>query len=209
MLSLEAPRLPVSISSSNINNHPDHHLLNNYHSLDLILLLSAEVLYSARIHKKTDLPSVSFGVDALMHALAQPHGQEQRLTCIFWTVRRYDTCILIDDSASMYDLWREAEAALSGIVDQVIKYDSDGLDVYFLNSTHSLQGAKDSGSIRELFQYVGPTGESTPTELRVCRALLLNASCHTPHFPFFGIRVSPKLTCFLCLPFGVFLLHTR
>lgn len=86
----------------------------------------------------------------------------------------------------MYDLWREAEAALSGIVDQVIKYDSDGLDVYFLNSTHSLQGAKDSGSIRELFQYVGPTGESTPTELRVCRvALLLNASCRTPHFPFF------------------------
>lgn len=67
----------------------------------------------------------------------------------------------------MYNLWQEAEAALSGIVEQVIRYDSDGLDVYFLNSTHSLQGAKDSASIRELFQYVGPVGESTPTEIRV------------------------------------------
>lgn len=67
----------------------------------------------------------------------------------------------------MYNLWQEAESALSGIVEQVIKYDSDGLDVYFLNSTNSLQGVKDSGSIRELFQYVGPVGESTPTEIRV------------------------------------------
>ena len=67
----------------------------------------------------------------------------------------------------MYDLWQETEAALSGIVEQVIKYDSDGLDIYFLNSTHALQGAKDSASIRELFQYVGPVGESTPTEIRV------------------------------------------
>jgi hypothetical protein len=67
----------------------------------------------------------------------------------------------------MYNLWREAEAALAGIVEQVIKYDTDGLDVYFLNSQNALQGAKDSGSIRELFQYVGPVGESTPTEIRV------------------------------------------
>lgn len=67
----------------------------------------------------------------------------------------------------MYNLWQEAESALSGIVEQVIRYDSDGLDIYFLNSTHALQGAKDSGSIRELFQYVGPVGESTPTEIRV------------------------------------------
>lgn len=67
----------------------------------------------------------------------------------------------------MHNLWREAEAALAGIVQQVIRYDADGLDVYFLNSTHSIQGAKEPGAIRELFQYVGPVGESTPTEIRV------------------------------------------
>ena len=67
----------------------------------------------------------------------------------------------------MYQLWYEAEAALAGIVDRVIAYDADGLDVYFLNSQESLQGVKNSGTIRELFQYVGPVGESTPTEVRV------------------------------------------
>lgn len=90
-----------------------------------------------------------------------------KLTICFHSNCCFQTCILIDDSASMYNLWQEAESALSGIVEQVIKYDSDGLDVYFLNSTHSLQGARDSASIRELFQYVGPVGESTPTEIRV------------------------------------------
>lgn len=67
----------------------------------------------------------------------------------------------------MYNLWIEAEAALAGIVDRIIGYDADGLDVYFLNASQSLQGVKDSGAIRELFQYVGPVGESTPTEVRV------------------------------------------
>jgi len=65
-------------------------------------------------------------------------------------LRRYDTCILIDDSASMHHLWHEAEAALAGIVDRVINYDADGLDVYFLNSRESLQGVKHSGTIRAL-----------------------------------------------------------
>ncbi|KAK9895769.1 hypothetical protein P389DRAFT_170496 [Cystobasidium minutum MCA 4210] len=96
-------------------------------------------------------------------SLQRSNTQEDRLSVL----RRYDTVILIDDSASMNNLWREAEAALSGIVEQVIKYDNDGLDIYFLNSTHALQGARDSGAIRELFQYVGPVGESTPTEIRV------------------------------------------
>lgn len=64
-------------------------------------------------------------------------------------------------------LWHEAEAALAGIVERVIHYDADGLDVYFLNSQQSLRGVKDPAAIRELFQYVGPVGESTPTEVRV------------------------------------------
>lgn len=67
----------------------------------------------------------------------------------------------------MYPLWHEAEAALAGIVQTVITYDADGIDVHFLNSTHSIHGAKSPHEIRELFQYVGPVGESTPTEMRV------------------------------------------
>jgi len=75
--------------------------------------------------------------------------------------------ILIDDSASMYDLWQEAEAALAGIAEQVVKYDSDGVDVHFLNNPNKLIGAKSAHDIRELFQHVGPYGESTPTEVKV------------------------------------------
>lgn len=77
------------------------------------------------------------------------------------------TLFLIDDSASMYPLWHEAESALAGIVETIITYDTDGVDVAFLNSTHVLNGAKSAHEIRELFQFVGPNGESTPTELRV------------------------------------------
>jgi hypothetical protein len=76
----------------------------------------------------------------------------------------------------MHHLWHEAEAALAGIVDRVINYDADGLDVYFLNSRESLQGVKHSGTIRELFQYVGPVGDSTPTEVRVSALPLLTSS---------------------------------
>lgn len=100
--------------------------------------------------------------------------------CLFhWLARSRplkQTCILIDDSASMHHLWHEAEAALAGIVDRVINYDADGLDVYFLNSRESLQGVKHSGTIRELFQYVGPVGDSTPTEVRVSALPLLTSS---------------------------------
>lgn len=96
-------------------------------------------------------------------AMQRSNTSEDKLAVL----RRYDVMILVDDSASMYDLWREAEQALAGIADIVVRYDADGVDVYFLNSQQYLQGAKDSGSIRELFQYVGPVGESTPTEVRV------------------------------------------
>lgn len=67
----------------------------------------------------------------------------------------------------MYPLWQEAEAALAGIAEQVVKYDSDGVDVHFLNSPQMLVGAKSAHDIRELFQHVGPYGESTPTEVKV------------------------------------------
>jgi hypothetical protein len=77
------------------------------------------------------------------------------------------TCLLIDDSISMEPLWLEVETALAGIVETVIRYDADGIDIHFLNSSHSLVGAKHSGDIRELFQSVLPIGESTPTEVRV------------------------------------------
>lgn len=39
---------------------------------------------------------------------------------------RFDTILLIDDSASMAmgDLWREASAAVSGVADTLVRYDS-------------------------------------------------------------------------------------
>lgn len=67
----------------------------------------------------------------------------------------------------MRPLWTEAEMALAGIVETVIRYDSDGIDIHFLNSPHRLLGAKRPGEIRELFQAIHPVGESTPTEVKV------------------------------------------
>lgn len=53
------------------------------------------------------------------------NGREDPLT----TLGRFDTILLIDDSASMAmgDLWKEASGAVSGLAETLVKYDSGSL----------------------------------------------------------------------------------
>ncbi|PLW06977.1 hypothetical protein PCANC_26478 [Puccinia coronata f. sp. avenae] len=82
---------------------------------------------------------------------------------------RYDTVLLIDDSASMnqQNRWNEAAAAVAGLADTLVRYDNDGIDVYFMNSVQHLRNATSAGDVNRLFQRVQPVGRSTPTDVRV------------------------------------------
>lgn len=90
-------------------------------------------------------------------------------------LRRYDTILLIDDSASMsqQNRWAEAGLAVSGLAQALVQYDSgrsldqDGIDVYFMNSLEHLRNALSAPEINRLFERVRPVGRSTPTDVRV------------------------------------------
>jgi hypothetical protein len=55
----------------------------------------------------------------------------------------FDTVFLVDDSSSMQgDRWREASKAIAAIAPICTQYDSDGIDIYFLN--HRKRSASNS-----------------------------------------------------------------
>lgn len=85
------------------------------------------------------------------------------------TLSRYDTVFLVDDSASMstHGRWHEAGAALSAVVSTAVRYDPDGIDIYFLNTTAHLRNARSAQDVENLFRHVQPTGPSTPIEVRL------------------------------------------
>ncbi|KAG5220934.1 COP signalosome [Salix suchowensis] len=61
------------------------------------------------------------------------------------TLRKYDTVLIIDDSGSMLgSKWRQAEKSLAALADMAGKYDTDGIDVAFLNSTKVGEGIRAS-----------------------------------------------------------------
>ncbi|KAK2762193.1 hypothetical protein FQN54_001202 [Arachnomyces sp. PD_36] len=86
---------------------------------------------------------------------------------------QFDTVFLIDDSGSMAGRsWRETSAALEAITPICTEYDSDGVDIYFLN--HRNANGPDGGytsvtspaAVREIFHSVRPWG-GTPTGTRL------------------------------------------
>ncbi|WOO82938.1 uncharacterized protein LOC62_04G006418 [Vanrija pseudolonga] len=86
-------------------------------------------------------------------------------------LRDYDTVFLVDDSGSMAgSLWREARAAIQGVVAHAIKYDEDGIDIYFLNDRSAAKGVKSVGEVEALFNRVRPSG-ATPTGARLDKLL--------------------------------------
>ncbi|KAK0662935.1 hypothetical protein QBC41DRAFT_376645 [Cercophora samala] len=86
----------------------------------------------------------------------------------------FDTVFLIDDSGSMssQNRWKETKSAVQSIAPICTAHDSDGVDVYFLNSKNPADpstgfiGRKTAASINQLFSDVRPTGW-TPTGSRI------------------------------------------
>ncbi|KAG6867511.1 hypothetical protein C0993_001824, partial [Termitomyces sp. T159_Od127] len=74
---------------------------------------------------------------------------------------RYDVVLVVDDSGSMSgDRWKEARKALQALAVEASKYDEDGIEIQFLNSTEKLT-TKDPNAIKSLFRRVNPA-RSTP-----------------------------------------------
>ncbi|KAF7373487.1 hypothetical protein MSAN_00558600 [Mycena sanguinolenta] len=94
------------------------------------------------------------------------------------TLRRYDTVILVDDSLSMtmrgskrgVTRWQEAGTALADLAPVAQKYDSDGIDIHFLNDPRSETSLKTSDDVWRVFDRVIPDG-FTPTGDRLHQLL--------------------------------------
>ncbi|KAJ7811737.1 hypothetical protein B0H14DRAFT_2523636 [Mycena olivaceomarginata] len=92
----------------------------------------------------------------------------------FEVLRKYDTVILVDDSGSMNEAgtaggtrWMEvSRAGPRGIGENGTKYDSDGIDIHFLNHTTPLLRAKSAAEVKRVFDEVSPEG-GTPTGQRL------------------------------------------
>ncbi|KAF2756999.1 hypothetical protein EJ05DRAFT_428862, partial [Pseudovirgaria hyperparasitica] len=82
-------------------------------------------------------------------------------------LREYDTVFLIDDSGSMLgNGWSEAERALKAIAPTCAEYDSDGIDIEFLNHPQHYSKITNPEEIERIFQQVTPTAR-TPTGRRL------------------------------------------
>jgi len=79
-------------------------------------------------------------------------------------LKTFDTVFVVDDSASMAgEYWDQLGRALETIATIATKYDSDGIDIHFLNSSqHDSKHITSSDSVRDLFNSVQPAGV-TPT----------------------------------------------
>ncbi|KAF7302254.1 hypothetical protein MIND_00792400 [Mycena indigotica] len=84
-------------------------------------------------------------------------------------LRKYDIVLLVDDSGSMVlpgskkgrTRWEEAGEALATLAEITQQYDTDGIDIYFLNNRREALNIKSSIEVQQLFSSVKPTG-STP-----------------------------------------------
>ncbi|KAJ7058227.1 hypothetical protein C8F01DRAFT_1256103 [Mycena amicta] len=93
---------------------------------------------------------------------------------------KYDTVILMDDSASMMQKtgkggtrWQEAGDALAHLATTAAQYDSDGIDIHFLNRLYTKKSSlnlRTAAAVREVFEEVTPAG-FTPTGERLDQLL--------------------------------------
>jgi len=93
-----------------------------------------------------------------MEALRRPMRQNS-VEDALETLRKYNTVIIVDDSGSMAgSRWKEAREALAALAGIASKYDTDGIDVCFLNSKHVGTNMNDPAFVRRLFDTVRPGG---------------------------------------------------
>ena len=125
---------------------------------------------SSRIANRV-LPSPSGASAISVSSLSTPEDPYAFLTT-------FDTMFLIDDSGSMAGAsWREVKEAIRAITPICTAHDSDGIDVFFLNSknpAHSDGGGfphiRNPDQVEALFSRVRPHG-GTPTGTRLNQIL--------------------------------------
>ncbi|KAK8087725.1 von willebrand factor protein [Apiospora hydei] len=97
-------------------------------------------------------------------------------------LRAFDTMYLIDDSAAMAPYWGDVKALLERLTPITVKYDPDGIDIFFLNhrpkgllsgmtfrksgyrriggyGDHDADGSKDVSTVHGIFNRVKPAGK--------------------------------------------------
>ncbi|RPB03813.1 hypothetical protein L873DRAFT_1800333 [Choiromyces venosus 120613-1] len=94
--------------------------------------------------------------------LGKPRGSTRENQYDF--LKSFDTVFVVDDSASMAGkYWDQLGQALETITTIATKYDSDGIDIHFLNSSqYDRTHITSPSSVRDLFNRVQPAGV-TPT----------------------------------------------
>ncbi|GLB38867.1 putative von willebrand factor [Lyophyllum shimeji] len=96
---------------------------------------------------------------------------DQHAEDVLESLKRFDTVLVVDDSASMSgSRWKQAGKALATLAAVAAKYDTDGLEIQFLNSPESRVGIVDPEAVKALFKAVRPEG-ATPLGTKL-RALL-------------------------------------
>ncbi|KAF9651715.1 hypothetical protein BDM02DRAFT_3110160 [Thelephora ganbajun] len=80
-------------------------------------------------------------------------------------LRDYNTVMIVDDSGSMESLWDQACRALATLAIVASRYDTNGIDIHFLNHRKAGKHLKSPEDVEELFESVSPCG---PTPLGEC-----------------------------------------
>ncbi|KIY66787.1 hypothetical protein CYLTODRAFT_398237 [Cylindrobasidium torrendii FP15055 ss-10] len=98
-------------------------------------------------------------------AVSETESEEKhRLDTAFKTLQsRYDTTIVVDDSGIMEGRrWDQAKAALCDLAGRANEYDSDGIEVCFLNSLVVGRGIRTAAEAKALFSQVNRPRGGTP-----------------------------------------------
>lgn len=78
-------------------------------------------------------------------------------------LKRFDTVLVVDDSASMAEHWEATREALEMVASVALQHDDDGIDIHFMNHPeHDAWNVRSAVHIRRLFALVQPAG-ITPT----------------------------------------------
>ncbi|KAJ7039750.1 hypothetical protein C8F04DRAFT_1084693 [Mycena alexandri] len=82
-------------------------------------------------------------------------------------LRNFQTILVVDDSRSMKgELWKQAGKALQDLAAVASEYDTEGLEIHFLNSPVCAKRVKTAEQVELVFSKVTPTN-STPIGLKL------------------------------------------
>ncbi|KAL5487981.1 hypothetical protein ACEPAI_6089 [Sanghuangporus weigelae] len=111
-----------------------------------------------RMRRLPPLPAESASVTGeIMTSPTSTHSREDPLELL----KQYDTIFIIDDSVSMVgERWTETREALASLAEVAARYDTEGIDVYFLNARRSARNMRSGESVKRQFDSIEPQGIS-------------------------------------------------